>query len=64
MSDKKPYRCMSAEEAESSRRQQRGFSEAPGGNAGAFLAVLAALGFLAFIGMIIYMVIAKIMGWQ
>ena len=55
---------MSAEEAESSRRQQRGFSEAPGGNAGAFLAVLAALGFLAFIGMIIYMVIAKIMGWQ
>lgn len=41
----------------------RPFADSPGGVAGAFLSVLAALCFFGLVGIFIYIVLAKIFGW-
>lgn len=57
------YRCMSKEEAEADIKRRRGFSDAPGGNAGAFLCVILFFGMIGFIGTVIYLVLARIFNW-
>jgi hypothetical protein len=54
---------MSKEEAEEYIKNRRGFSDAPGGNAGAFLSVILVVPLILFIGIFIYVVLGAIFGW-